>query len=170
MDLVELGALSDRDWTELIAGEHQPFGPDGAGLQWRAKDRHIGVRGAGGALVAVAGAVVATVEIEGGEAFEVVGLGSLIVTRSARGQGLMSRLLGPLLELASEIGPARAMLFCRPPLVAVYRELDFAVIAGPVFAEQPGGRVQVPMTAMWRALHGSPGWPAGRVEVHGLPF
>ena len=35
LELVELGPLSDSDWEEVLAGEHEPFGPVGARLAWR---------------------------------------------------------------------------------------------------------------------------------------
>jgi GNAT superfamily N-acetyltransferase len=170
MELVELGALTEQDWEALAAGEHEPFGPVGAGLEWRPKDRYVALRERDGRLVAVAGAVIAAVEIEGAGRLEVVGLGSLLVTRSARGRGLMSRLVEPLLGLAESMGPERAMIFCRAELVALYRRLAFAEIPGPVWADQPEGRVEMPLPAMWRALREGIRWPPGRVEVRGLPF
>ena len=169
-ELVEIGALTERDWADLTAGEHEPFGPVGAGLVWQDKDRHIGLRASDGRLVAVAGAMLATVEVAGAGSFEVVGLGSLIVTRSARRRGLMSRLVEPVLELAARMGPDRAMIFCRPELVALYRSLAFAEIAAPVWVDQPAGRVKMPEPAMWRALRTGADWPPGRVDVHGMPF
>jgi predicted GNAT family N-acyltransferase len=171
VELVELGALSDEDWAELQDGEHEPFGPVGARLAWRPKDRHIGLRGPDGRLVAVAGAVIATVEVGRAESFEIVGLGSLIVTRSQRGGGLMSKVVEPLLRLAAGMGPDRGMIFCRPDLVALYRRIAFIEIKAPVWADQPDGRIEMPLAAMWRALHdGAAEWPPGRVDVHGLPF
>jgi GNAT superfamily N-acetyltransferase len=169
--LVELQTLSERDWEQLIAGEHEPWGRQGAGLEWREKEIFVGLRGEGERLLAVAGAVVAGVQVGEGESFDVVGLGALIVTRSARGRGLMSQLVEPLLAIAGRLGPARAMIFCRPELVPVYRRLEFTEITAPVFADGPGGdRIEMPLRSMWRALHGPVEWPPGRVEVDGLPF
>jgi predicted GNAT family N-acyltransferase len=171
VELVELGALSDREWTELQDGEHEPFGPVGAGLAWRPKDRHVGLRGPHGRLLAVAGAVTATIEVERAGTFDVVGLGSLIVTRSQRGSGLMSHVVEPLLRLAEGMGPDRAMIFCRPDLVPLYRRITFVEITAPVWADQPHGRIEMPLAAMWRALRaGAAEWPPGRVDVQGLPF
>ncbi len=169
MELVELAELGEDDWAELIDGESQPWGP-GEGLQWREKDHHLGLRADDGRLLAVGGAVVAEVEVEGSGAFGVVGLGSLFVTRSERASGLASRLFAPLLDLAGALGPDRAMLFCRPELVPVYRRVAFAEIAAPVWAAQPGGRVEMPIASMWRSLHAGADWPPGRVDVRGLPF
>jgi hypothetical protein len=170
MRMVELGPLSETDWAELTAGEPEPFGPIGATLEWRPKDRHLALRAPDGQLLAVGGAAVAAVEVGGSESFDVVGLGSLIVTRAQRGAGLMWSLVDPLLALAGEMGPDRAMLFCREELVALYRRLRFRRIAAPVRAEQPGGRIEIPLAAMWRPLRGRPRWPAGTVELRGLPF
>jgi predicted GNAT family N-acyltransferase len=170
MELVELGALTDEDWAGLVDDEPEPFGPVGAGLEWRRKDRHVGLRAPDGRLVAVAGAEVATVDVEAAGRFEVVGVGSVIVTRSVRGRGLMSSLIAPLLRVAEGLGPDRAMLFCRPELVALYRGMGCVEIDAPVWADQPGGRIEMPLPAMWRPLRDGAQWPPGRVDVHGLPF
>jgi hypothetical protein len=62
------------------------------------------------------------------------------------------------------------MLFCQPAKRAVYASFGFREITDPVSVEQPGGRVEVPLSAMWLALRAGQVWPAGRVDVHGLPF
>lgn len=170
MELVELSALTERDWADLTGSEHEPFGAVGAGLAWREKDRNVALRAGDGHLIAAAGAVIAEIQVEDAGSFEVVGVGGVIVTASARGRGLMSRILDPLLALAEGMGPERAMLFCRPELVAVYRSFGFAEITAPVCAYQQQGRVEMPMPAMWRALHEGAEWPPGRVDVAGLPF
>jgi GNAT superfamily N-acetyltransferase len=167
---VEIGLLTEQDWADLTSGEREPFGPIGAGLAWRDKDRNLGFRNREGQLIAAAGATIAVVEVEDAGSFEVVGLGGLIVTRSARRRGLMSRLVEPMLELAEGMGPERAMIFCRPELVALYRRLAFAEIPAAVWVDQPGGRIEMPEPAMWRALHKNAVWPPGRVDVRGLPF
>jgi predicted N-acetyltransferase YhbS len=170
MELVELGELTERDWAELTASENEPFGPVGAGLAWREKDRNVALRACDGRLIAAAGATIAEIEVEGAGSLQVVGLGGLIVTRSARGRGLMSMIVEPLLALAERMGPDRAMIFCRPELVALYRSLAFAEIQAAVWVDQPQGRVKMPEPAMWRALRAGAEWPPGRVDVRGLPF
>lgn len=169
-ELVQLGQLTERDWTDVVAGEPEPFGPIGADLAWRPKDRHVALRARDGRLVAFAGAVVAALEIEREQRLEVVGIGSVMVTRSLRGQGLMSRLVEPLWRLAEDMGPDHAMLFCRPQLVELYRRRGYVEIAAPVWADQPQGRIQMPQVAMWQALHTGAEWPPGRIDVCGLPF
>jgi hypothetical protein len=170
VDVVDLPPLSDADWAQLADGEEQPWGPVGEELSWREKDRTIGIRGEDGRLVAVAGAVLADVAVADVGGFQVVGLGGLFVTRSARGAGLVAVLAAPLLEIAATMGPAHAMLFCRPELVEPYRRLSFTEIAAPVWVDQPNGRIEMPQRSMWRALRDGAQWPPGRVDVSGLPF
>jgi predicted GNAT family N-acyltransferase len=170
VEFVELAALTGQDWDAVVAGEHQPFGSLGAELEWRPKDRHFALRAQDGRLLALAALVGVEVEIEGAGGFDVAGLGGVIVTPSERGCGLMFKVVEPVLALAEELGPERAMLFCRPALVAVYRRLGFEEIAAPVWADQPTGPVEMPMRAMWRALQPGAEWPPGCVHVRGLPF
>jgi hypothetical protein len=74
------------------------------------------------------------------------------------------------MALAEGLGPERAMLFCRPELVALYRRRGFVEIDAPVWVDQPGGRIEMPLAAMWRPLRAGAEWPPGRVDVRGLPF
>jgi predicted GNAT family N-acyltransferase len=170
VELVELDGLSEQDWADVVAGEQQPYGPDGAELEWRRKDRHFALRAEDGRLVALAGLVAIGVEIERAGRLDAVGVGSVIVTRAERGRGLMTRVVAPALASAERMGPELAMLFCRPELVPVYGRLGFEEIAAPVIAEQRTGPVEMPMRAMWRALRAGAEWPPGRVHVRGLPF
>src|SRR5271166_1651040 len=170
MEPEEIAELTERDRIDLIDGEEQPGGEIGEGLQWREKDRLLGLRNSDGRLLALAGAGIVEVEVEDAGSFEVVGLGGLFVTRSVRGGGLLWRLADPLLAIAAEMGPDRAMMFCKADLVPVYRRLGFAEIDSSVWADQAEGRVEVPMRAMWRALREGAVWPPGRVDVRGLPF
>jgi predicted N-acetyltransferase YhbS len=170
MRLVELDRLSEPYWEELVAGEYEPFGGIGESLVWRDKARNIGVREDDGRLVAAGGVVLAEVKIGQELPFEVAGLGGLIVTRSARGRGLARLLCQSLIELASDIEVRRAMLFCLPKLMPLYGKFGFVAIDAPVWAEQPEGRIEMPLPAMWKALSSDADWPSGRVELLGEPF
>jgi predicted GNAT family N-acyltransferase len=170
MRMVELGRLSKLDWDQLIADESEPFGSIGASLLWREKTRNVGVRENDGRLVVAAGTVLAEVRIGQRPPFQVAGLGGLIVTRSARGRGLGRLLMQRLLELAEELEVRRAMLFCRPELMALYGKFGFLAVDAPIWADQPGGRIEMPLPAMWSALSSDADWPAGRVELLGEPF
>lgn len=166
--LLEQAELTAADWAELAGDEVDPFGEGNSEIVWQPKQRHVVLRGSDGRLVAAAGALVTPVRA--GERFEVVGVGSVIVTRALRGRGLVTRLLEALLPLAEAVGPDRAMLFCRPELTSLYGRFGFAAIAARVTADQPGRRIEMPAAAMWRPLRAGATWPAGPVDVVGLPF
>ena len=171
VELVQLEAVSDRQWREIVAGEREPWGGLGESLLWRERSRQLGIRAADGRLVALASAAIAEVEVERA-GFPVLGVGGVFVTPSRRGQGLAARLVGELLAGAPRgaRAPRRAMLFCRPELTGMYGKLGFREIAAPVWVDQPRGRIAMPMTAMWHPLRDGVGWPSGRVDVRGLPF
>ncbi|MGO9490228.1 MAG: GNAT family N-acetyltransferase [Solirubrobacteraceae bacterium] len=169
MQAIELQGVGVGEWDSLQAGEHQPWGGIAEGLSWAEKDRHVGVRGADGELLALAGALQAEVSVEG-ESFPVVGIGGVIVKLSARGQGLARLVVAEILRVAEGLGPEYAMLFCRSELAGLYERFDFRSIAAPVSAAQPEGRIVMPLGAMWRPLAPGARWPDGPVEVRGEPF
>ncbi len=170
LDLVEVGALTLRDWVELTERDPDAFGHAGEGLVWRPKDRHVCLRDQDGRLVAAGGATVVAVEV-GDERLDVVGMGSLIVHRELRGTGAMTRVSDAMARLAESLGPDHAMIFCLPRLTDMHRARDYRVIDAPVTVDQPDGRVVMTQTAMWRPLRsGAALWPAGPVAVQGLPF
>jgi hypothetical protein len=45
-----------------------------------------------------------------------------------------------------------------------------SVIVIRVTADQPAGRIEIPMRAMWAPLRDDASWPPGKVEVLGEPF
>ena len=162
--------MSVRDWVDLTDREVEAFGSAAAGLVWRPKDRNVGLRDPDGRLMAVAGATLADVEVDGAGTFAVVGLGGLIVRREGRGRGLGVTLMDGLVRMARGLGPELAMIFCRDELGPLYVRRGYTEITEAVWVDQPGGRIQMPLVAMWRPVHGRPVWPAGRVDVRGLPF
>ncbi len=168
MRIVELAA-AEIDWEALIDGEPQPWGGVAESLRWRAKTHNLGLLDAGGTLLGTGGVVVA--EVRAGDArFEVAGLGGLFITRRARGRGLARALIERLLALAGELGPERALLFCLPSRVGLYRRYGFEELEGPVRAAQPGGAIVMPLRTMWRPLAPGIRWPAGEVELLGEPL
>ena len=170
MELVELDHVDERQWSELVGEESEPWGGLAEDLTWADKQRYVGIRSSDGLLLALAGAVLADVEVEAAGDFQVLGVGAVFVARGARGRGFVAPLLERLLAPGRELGPERAMLFCRAQLLGLYGKLGFAEIRAAVWAEQPAGRIQMPMPAMWRGLRAGASWPPGRVDVRGLPF
>jgi GNAT superfamily N-acetyltransferase len=167
--LIELEQIGESGWERLIDGEPQPWGDVDEGLRWQPKTHTVGLLDDAGALIGTGGTLVTEVRA-GQERFEVVGIGGIFITRNARGRGLGSLVIERLLQIAGELGPERAMLFCLPSRVALYSRFGFSELAGSVRATQATGPVTVPMRAMWRALVPGTGWPAGEVVVLGDPF
>jgi GNAT superfamily N-acetyltransferase len=171
--VAELDEVTDEQWAELIDDEVEPWGGGpGERMSWQQKEWYVAVRSVNETLLALAGAAVATVDVEDGSSFEVLGIGGVFVRASQRGRGLALLAVKHLLARAEAdtSSPGRAMLFCRPHLTGFYAKFGFEEIEAPVWAQQPGGRVEVPMPAMWRPLSDDTDWPPGRVDVHGLPF
>jgi len=170
MRLVELDPQAEPYWEEMLAGEREPWGGTGEQLTWRNKTRNVGLREEDGTLLAAGGMVLVRLHTASGPPFPVVGLGGLVVRPGARGRGLARELSSRLLELARELPAERAMLFCEPRLRSLYGEFGFEEIADPVWVEQPGGRVKMPMSAMWRPLRDGATWPPGELYLDGEPF
>lgn len=170
MELVELGPLTDEQRAELEGDEQDPW--DAARvppLEWRAKEQHVVLRDKQGRLIASAGLVVA--EVEAGEVrLPVVGLGGVIVNAGYRGRGLSLRVIRAALEKADALGPDFALLFCHEDRVELYRRFGFEELRSGVLVDGPGGQVELPMRAMWRALRTGASWPEGRVVLLGRPF
>ncbi len=167
--LIELDRVTDGDWQQVIAGEPQPFGAVGEGLRWREKSHNLGLWDDAENLVALAGLVRAEVQVVDAR-LQVAGIGGVIVTRAARGHGFARVLIERLLQIAHELGPERAMLFCLPANVGLYAKFGFQLIEEPVWAPQPGGLVEIPLCAMWRPLARAASWPEGKIELLDEPF
>jgi predicted GNAT family N-acyltransferase len=169
VETIELQNVGSDEWEAVLDGETQAWGAAGDEYSWADKERHVAVCDEAGQPVALAGTVIAQVTA-GEEAFPVVGIGGVIVTRTLRGRGLGRRVIEAIMEIANELEPERAMLFCGEELMALYASFGFQPIEAPVSAEQPAGRVVMPMSAMWAPLADGIEWPAGEVAVQGRPF
>lgn len=169
MDLVEFGCMTPELRAELEGDEQDPFEISGVTLQFRRKERHVGLQDGAAGLVASTGMVVVQVEVAG-KRFSAVGLGGVIVRREYRGRGLAREIVEAALARAAALGPAVAMLFCLPDRVGLYRRLGFTEITDDVLVEQPAGSEIMPLRTMWRPLRPGASWPPGRPVLHGLPF
>ncbi len=169
MELVEFGCLTPEYRAELEGDEEDPFDAADSAIVFRAKDRHVALRGDDGHLVAATGMVEAEAEVAG-ERFPVIGIGGVIVSARHRGGGLARRVVEAALETASGEAADFAVLFCREDRAGLYRKLGFRRVEDEVLAEQPNGVAVMPHWTMWRPLHADAAWPPGRVMIHGLPF
>jgi GNAT superfamily N-acetyltransferase len=168
-ELIECGELSVGEWARLVGHDPAPFGEVTAQITWRPKDVNVGFRDERGRLVAIGGATVASIEVEGHGRFDVVGKGGMIVRPEVRGLGLSRRIIERVQEISRELGPDRAMCFCEPHLRAMYAGFGYEDLHDPVWVDQPSGRIVMPTLAMWQPIRPCE-WPPGTIHVDGLPF
>ncbi|MER7348716.1 GNAT family N-acetyltransferase [Streptomyces aurantiacus] len=165
---VRLTAYTPADLVEILGDAPDPFGVDDAGLTWLPKEVHFGVR-AEGRLVAHAGLLRVPVSIGGTEA-EVIGVGGVAVAADLRGRGLARTVLTAALDHARTLGPRHALLFCRPPLVALYERLGWRTLEQDIRVEQAGGPVVMPLRTMRTPLVDGAEWPPGEVRLLSFPM
>ncbi|MFV6028809.1 GNAT family N-acetyltransferase [Streptomyces sp. NPDC056264] len=160
--------LEAYDRSEIFGDAADPFGVDAWGLVWLPKEHHFGIR-ADGRLLAHAGLLVLPLSV-GGSRMDVVGLGGVAVAPDQRGRGLAARVVGGALQHARTLGPAFALLFCRPDVSGLYARLGWNEVADEVRVEQPDGPAPMPLRTMWFPLQEGSRWPEGPVRLHSRPM
>lgn len=165
---VRLPGYTKADQSEILGDGADPFGVADAGLTWLPKEDHFGVRHEG-RLVAHAGLLPLRMSI-GGADTQVMGVGGVAVAAALRGHGLARLVVGAALDHARTRGPRHALLFCRPPLVALYQRLGWRTLDRDVEVEQPAGPVVMPLRTMWIPLHDDEPWPDGPVRLLSYPM
>ncbi|MEU6765051.1 GNAT family N-acetyltransferase [Streptomyces sp. NPDC046853] len=166
---VRLPRYTKADQEEILGVGDDPFGVAAAGLAWLQKEEHFGARH-GDRLVAHVGLLrlpVAIGEVE----TEVVGVGGVAVAPDMQGRGPARTVLTAALDHARTMGPQHALLFCRPPLVALYQRLGWHLLERDVLVEQPESRVvTMPLRTMVTPLCDDAHWPSEPVRLFSLPM
>lgn len=165
---VRLAGYTKADQSDILGDGADPFGVADAGLTWLPKEHHFGVRHEG-RLVAHAGLLPLPMSV-GGVDTEVMGVGGVAVAPDLRGHGLARSVVGAALDHARTRGPRHALLFCRPPLVELYRRLGWRTLDREVEVDQPDGPVVMPLRTMWIPLHDDEPWPDGPVRLLSYPM
>ncbi|WP_406129961.1 GNAT family N-acetyltransferase [Streptomyces canus] len=167
--VVPLPRYTKADQEEILGDGDDPFGVASAGLTWLPKEEHFGIRH-DDRLVAHAGLRLLPVAIGDAET-AVVGVGGVAVASGMQGQGLARLVVTAALEHARTMGPQHALLFCRPPLVPLYRRLGWHPLDAEVLVEQPeDGLVTMPLRTMVTPLRDGARWPSGPVRLFSLPM
>ncbi|GAA4887959.1 GNAT family N-acetyltransferase [Streptomyces coeruleoprunus] len=166
--VVSLTRYTKTEQAEILGEGADPFGVAETGLTWLPKEEHFGIR-LDGRLVAHTGLLRLPMSI-GGIETEAVGVGGVAVAPDVRGRGLARLVMAAALDHARTMGPRYGLLFCRQPLVPLYRRLGWRVLDQDVHVEQPEGPVIMPLRTMWTSLHGDAHWPAGAVRVLSFPM
>ncbi|GGW07133.1 hypothetical protein GCM10010230_50850 [Streptomyces narbonensis] len=167
--VLRLERYTRAEQDEILGAADDPFGVMEAGLTWRGKDEHFGIR-RGARLVAHAGLVRLPLVIDDTPT-EVVGVGGVAVAADVRGCGLARQVVSAALEHARTMGPRHALLFCRPPLEELYGRLGWHGLDVDVLVEQPESRLVVmPLRTMVIPLRDDAAWPSGPVRLLSLPM
>ncbi|MFJ2766265.1 GNAT family N-acetyltransferase [Streptomyces sp. NPDC087300] len=169
--VIRLPHYTEAEQDEITGGGADPFGVASAGLTWRGKDVHFGLRRQG-RLVAHAGWVRVPMSV-GADRWHVAGLGGVAVASGFRGQGLARRVVTAAMDDAREVGGLEhGLLFCVPELTPLYGRMGWQELNDGIRVEQPGtdAAVRMPLRAMWTPLTAGAKWPAGETHLHSLPM
>jgi predicted GNAT family N-acyltransferase len=161
-------SLTDEERRTLFQWGENIFGVEDALLRWRPKELHLIVEDEGRAVAHI-GVVQTTVRV-GGREVSVGGVGGVVSVPEARGRGhVHAGMLRADAFMCEELKVEAGMLFCLERLVAFYARQGWQLIEETVEIEQPTGTIVSPMRVMVKPCGGSI-WPAGKIEVGGLPW
>ncbi len=161
-------ALSEAERQSLFGWGENIFGVEDANFRWRPKDFHF-VTEEGGRAVSHVGVLKTQVKA-GGRALTVGGVGGVVTVPEAQGRRLVHEAMRQAASfICHELGAEFGMLFCLPRLAPFYARQGWLPVEDEVEIEQPAGKVVWPYHVMVLPC-GEGTWPAGRVEVGGLPW
>lgn len=161
-------ALAEVERQALFCWGKDIFGIEDKEYRWRPKDYHFITEEDGRPLSHVG--VVKTVVSVGGRQITVGGIGGVVTVPEAQGRHLVHAGMRQATEfICRELGADFGMLFCLPRLEPFYARQGWRALEDEVEIEQPDGNVVWPYRVMVKPC-GERVWPAGRVEVGGLPW
>ncbi|MDI2124574.1 GNAT family N-acetyltransferase [Yinghuangia seranimata] len=167
-EVVRLDHYGKAGQAAILGDGPDPFGVADVGFTWLPKELHFGVMW-DGRLVAHTGLLRIPVTLAGTDT-DVIGVGGVAVATDARGQGLARLVVGAAVDHARTLGPEFGLLFCRPPLVALYERLGWHRVENDVVVEQPDGPAVMPLATMWTPLRDGAAWPDGDLRLRSFPM
>ena len=145
---------------------HREFGK--TGFIWAAPD-YYAILEVGGELVGRLGIFNREIEIAGAR-IRVGGIGGVITKPEWRLRGVAGELLTRAADfMRSNLGVDFALLLCRREVAPVYAKLGWKRVDGPTIFMQPSGMTAYPRDTMVLRF-GTREWPAGTIDLHGLPW
>lgn len=160
--------LTDEERQSLFGWGEMIFGIEDAAYRWRPKELHF-VTEEDGCAVSHVGLVKTTVWA-GGYEVTVGGVGGVVTRPETQGRRLAHAAMSEAARyMRSELGVEFGMLFCLPHLAPFYERQGWQLVEDEVEIDQPDGPVVWPYRVMVLPC-GAREWPAGRVEVGGLPW
>lgn len=160
--------LTDAERRTLFEWGKDIFGVADKLYQWRPKDWHFIVE-ENGHVVSHVGLLQTTVRA-GQRAVRVGGIGGVVSVPEVQGRGYAHSAMRRAADfMRDELEVEFGMLFCLPRLVPFYARQGWQLLEETVEFEQPSGPVASPFSVMALSWGGRE-WPAGKVEVGGLPW
>jgi predicted GNAT family N-acyltransferase len=161
-------SLTDEERRTLFEWGENIFGVEDSLLRWRPKEWHFLVEEDGRAVAHI-GVLQTTVRV-GEREISVGGVGGVVSVPEARGRGHVHAGMRRAAQfMCDELKVEAGMLFCLERLVAFYARQGWRLIEETVEIEQPTGTIVSPMRVMVLPCDGR-AWPAGKIEVGGLPW
>jgi hypothetical protein len=161
-------ALTEEERQALFGWGEDIFGIEDRNYRWRPKEYHFITEESGHPLSHVG--VVRTAVSVGGRTLTVGGIGGVVTVPAAQGRHLVHAAMLQAAEfICRELGAEFGMLFCLPRLEPFYARQGWQALEDEVEIDQPDGKIIWPYRVMVRPC-GDRVWPAGRVEVGGLPW
>jgi predicted N-acetyltransferase YhbS len=162
--------LTPADRRQLDDMLNRAFADDEIGRQyyWADNDWNLWLRSEG-EIVSHVGVVDRIVTV-GGQPIRVGGVGAVATAQAWRRRGYAQQLMeatGVLLR--DELRVRAGLLICGEEMVPYYGRLGWQTVPGPLLIDQPQGKVVVPATIMVLLFDETP-WPAGTIDLCGLPF
>jgi predicted N-acetyltransferase YhbS len=160
--------LTDEERQTLFGWGENIFGVEDHLYRWRPKELHF-ITEEDGRVVSHVG-VLKTEVTAGGREITVGGVGGVVTIPEAQGRRYVHTAMRRAAEfMRGELGVEFGMLFCLPRLAPFYARQGWQLLEEEVEFEQPTGKIISPFRVMALACDGRV-WPAGRVEIAGLPW
>ena len=160
--------LTDEERQSLFFWGKDIFGLEDAAYRWRPKELHF-ITEEDGRVLSHVGLVRTRVKA-GGQEVTVCGVGGVVTRPEAQGRRLVHAAMQEAARyMCGEMGVEFGMLFCLPRLAPFYERQGWQFVEDEVEIDQPDGPVVWPYRVMVLPC-GERVWPAGRVEVGGLPW
>ena len=161
-------ALTDDERQALFGWGKDIFGVEDSRYRWRPKEYHF-VTEEDGCPLSHVGVIKTTVKA-GGREVTVGGIGGVVTVPEAQGRRYVyAAMLRAVEFMCNDLGVNAGMLFCLERLAPFYARQGWQLLEDETEFDQPSGRIVSPYRVMVLPCGGYE-WPAGRVEVAGLPW
>ncbi len=162
----ELSAAQRDQSDELCRIAFPPELEDGS--VYAVDDWHLMIE-VGGVVVSRLGVVDRTIDV-GDRELRIAGVGGVATLPHYRKRGLARLVVERVGRwMCDELGADFGLLLCGEEMAVYYGKSGWRRIDGPVYADQPSGRrLEEGVTMILPARRST--WPAGDVDLRGLPF